>query len=49
MHAAEPYSEDTGRDTFNDSDGIYSADGELTLSMDGEAVVGLITLDVERA
>lgn len=48
MYAAEPYSEDTGRDTFTDSDGIYSADGELTLAMDGDAV-GLLTLDVERA
>ena len=48
-HAAAPYSEDTGRETFKDSDGIYSADGELTLSMDGDAVVGPITLDFERA
>jgi protocatechuate 3,4-dioxygenase beta subunit len=49
VHAGEPYSEDTGRDTFNDSDFLYAGEGELTLTMDGDAVLGLITLDVQRA
>ena len=48
VHAREPYSEDTGRDVYNESDGIYAREGELTLSEDGEDVVGLITLDVMR-
>lgn len=49
VYAGDPYSEDTGRDTFNDSDGIYAESGELTLSKDGETVAGLITLDVQRS
>jgi protocatechuate 3,4-dioxygenase beta subunit len=49
VYAGPPYAEDTGRDTFNDSDGIYAESGELTLSTDGDAVRGLITLDVETA
>ncbi len=49
VFAGPPYSEDTGRDTFNEDDGIYSASGELTLSRDGGDVIGLITLDVQRS
>ncbi len=49
VFAREPYSEDSGRDTFNETDGIYAESGELTLSEDGDDVVGLITLDVRRA
>ena len=45
VFARQPYSEDDGRDTFDESDGIYAASGELTLSRDGGDV---ITLDVER-
>ena len=48
VYARAPYSQDTGRDTFNEGDGIYAEQGELTLSEDGENVVGLITLDVRR-
>ena len=47
VFARQPYSDDDGRDTFNESDGIYAASGELTLSRDGGDVIGLITLDVE--
>lgn len=49
VYVREPCSEDTGRDTFNESDNIYVEEGELTLSEDGESVVGLITLDVKRS
>ncbi|HWI21859.1 MAG TPA: hypothetical protein VNT22_04495 [Baekduia sp.] len=49
VFAREPYSQDTGRDTFNETDSIYGSDGELTLSEDGDGVVGLITVDVQRA
>jgi len=48
VYAREPYSEDTGRDTFNESDNIYVEEGELTLTEEGKGVVGLITLDVKR-
>lgn len=49
VYAREPYSADTGRDTFNESDNIYVEEGELTLAEEGECVVGLITLDVKRS
>lgn len=49
IYAGAPYSEDTGRATFNDGDDIYVDGGELTLSMDGDDAVGLITLDVTRS
>jgi protocatechuate 3,4-dioxygenase beta subunit len=49
VFARAPYDRDAGGDTTNETDGIYSPQGELTLSRDGEDVVGLITLDVRRA
>jgi len=49
VYARAPYSQDTGRDTFNEGDGIYVKQGELALSEEGESVVGLITLDVRRS
>lgn len=49
VYAREPYSEDTGRDTFNDGDNIYARTGELSLAGNGASVVGLITLDVRRS
>jgi hypothetical protein len=49
IYAGEPYSEDAGRDTFNDGDNLYVDEGELTLTMDGNAAIGLITLDVKRS
>jgi protocatechuate 3,4-dioxygenase beta subunit len=48
VHGGEPYAENTGRDTFNDGDFLYVDEGELTLSMKGGTVIGLITLDVRR-
>ena len=49
VYARAPYNERTDRDTFNGSDGIYSGGGEMTLSMDGDEALGLITLDVQRS
>jgi protocatechuate 3,4-dioxygenase beta subunit len=49
VHALAPYNQDMGRDAFNDTDGIYAQSGELTLSMRGEDVRGVITLDVQRS
>ena len=49
VYAREPYVRAGGRDTTNESDGIYSEDLELTLREEGDGVLGLITLDVSRA
>jgi protocatechuate 3,4-dioxygenase beta subunit len=48
VFARAPYPQSPGRETDNESDAIYDERGELTLSRDGEAVIGLITLDVQR-
>lgn len=49
VFSLEPYASDTGRDAFNDSDSLYERSLELTLSKDGDAYLGLITVDVARA
>jgi protocatechuate 3,4-dioxygenase beta subunit len=49
VFSLEPYASDTGRDAFNDRDALYERSLELTLSKDGDAYLGLITVDVERA
>jgi protocatechuate 3,4-dioxygenase beta subunit len=48
VFARAPYNQDPGRDTFNETDGIYAESGGLTLSEEGDAVLGLITVDVQR-
>ena len=42
----EPYASHEGRTTFNENDGLYSEDLELTLSEKGGGYRGLITVDV---
>jgi protocatechuate 3,4-dioxygenase beta subunit len=49
VYERKPYSSRTGRDTFNDSDGIFDERTVLKLSKEGEGYLGLISLDVERA
>jgi protocatechuate 3,4-dioxygenase beta subunit len=49
VFSLEPYASDRGRDAFNDSDALYERSLELTLSKDGDAYLGLITVDVARA
>lgn len=49
VYAAKPYSTDPGRDAFNDSDSFYAEGSELTLSQDGDGVLGLMTFDVRQA
>jgi protocatechuate 3,4-dioxygenase beta subunit len=49
VYAAQPYAGDTGRDTFNDSDGIFSDDLVLTARRDGDGWLGLLTFNVRRA
>jgi hypothetical protein len=45
----DPYPGESNRDGFNNSDGLYSKDLELTLSKESDGYLGLITLDVARA
>jgi protocatechuate 3,4-dioxygenase beta subunit len=45
----DAYASASGRDAFNDSDGIYDRSLELTLSDEGDGHLGLITLDVASA
>lgn len=49
VYAAAPYAARGLPDTTNDADGFHTPEGELTLTRDGDAVLGLITLDVRRA
>ena len=47
VHAGAPYAEDAGRDVYNEDDGIYAEGLELTLSQDGDDVLGVMTFDVQ--
>jgi hypothetical protein len=49
VYAAEPYASDTGRDTFNTDDGIFSDETILIVSRDGDGYLGVINLDVKSA
>jgi protocatechuate 3,4-dioxygenase beta subunit len=51
VFARAPYTEDPGRDTFNEDDGIFDESLVMTLSEDGDAggVRGVLTFDVQRA
>jgi protocatechuate 3,4-dioxygenase beta subunit len=49
VYAAEPYASDTGRETFNDDDGIFQDETILSLSRDGTGWIGAINLDVRSA
>jgi len=49
VHADVPYSEDVGRDTFNEGDPFYARDLELTLSEAQDGVLGVMTFDVARS
>jgi protocatechuate 3,4-dioxygenase beta subunit len=49
VFAAEPYASHEGRTTFNENDGLYSEELELTLSKKGEGYRGLMTVDVASA
>ncbi len=49
VYAGAPYSEDTGRDTYNDTDSIYEDGLELSLTDDGDGVLGVMTFDVRRS
>jgi protocatechuate 3,4-dioxygenase beta subunit len=46
IYEESPYDEHAGRDTFNDSDGIFDAATLLTLSAEDDGYLGLITIGV---
>ena len=48
VYAEEPYASDSGRDVYNESDSIYEDGLELTLTEEGDGVLGVMTLDVQR-
>jgi protocatechuate 3,4-dioxygenase beta subunit len=51
VYQTAPYASRSGRDTFNDGDGIFSGAGEralLTLAKEGDGYRGVITLAVKR-
>lgn len=49
VYTAEPYASNGGRDTFNDTDGIFDQRLILTLSEEGDGYLGVITLGVDRS
>jgi len=49
VYAREPYSSATGRDTFNENDGIFDESLVMTSSRDGDGVLSLLTFNVRRA
>lgn len=49
VYKRAPYSQDPGRDTFNDTDGIFDKRLVLTLSEERGGYAGVMTFDVESA
>lgn len=49
VYANEPYASDTGRDTFNDNDGIFAEANLLKLTKEGDGYLGVINLDIKSA
>jgi protocatechuate 3,4-dioxygenase beta subunit len=49
VYARKPYSEDQGRDTFNDNDNIFDQSLLLDLSEEGNGYLGVISFDVQSA
>jgi protocatechuate 3,4-dioxygenase beta subunit len=49
VYATDPYAQSTGRDVFNDGDGIFSEDLLLDLAREGGEYVGVISFDVASA
>lgn len=49
VYASKPYSDDTGRDVFNDDDNIFDESLILKLSEEGDGTLGVISFDVQTA
>jgi protocatechuate 3,4-dioxygenase beta subunit len=47
VYQQPPYASDTGRDTTNETDGLFLADTVLTLSQEGDGYLGLLNMSVE--
>ena len=47
VFAAQPYAEHTGRDTFNDDDGIFEQSMLLKLTTDGDGYLGAIVFSAD--
>jgi protocatechuate 3,4-dioxygenase beta subunit len=47
VYEQEPYSSDTERDTFNDTDGVFDEQLLLDLSERDDGYLGLISFDVD--
>jgi protocatechuate 3,4-dioxygenase beta subunit len=49
VYAGEPYSQDTGRDTFNENDRIFDESLLLTLSREGDGYLGVMSIAAQSA
>jgi protocatechuate 3,4-dioxygenase beta subunit len=49
IYAETPYSQRSGRDTFNSDDSLFDESLLLTLTGNGEGVTGVLTFDVESS
>jgi protocatechuate 3,4-dioxygenase beta subunit len=49
VYKRDPYSQKTGRDVFNDNDGIFNEALVATAKPDGDGYLTLMTFDVEAA
>ena len=49
VYATKPYSEETGRDVFNEDDGIFDESLIVTTRKDGDGYLAAINFDVKRA
>jgi protocatechuate 3,4-dioxygenase beta subunit len=49
VYARKPYSDDQGRDTFNDNDNIFDSSLLLDLSKEGQGYLGVMSFDVQSA
>ena len=49
VYATDPYAARTGRDTFNDSDGIFDAGLIMTNAEQGDGYIGVMTFGVDTA
>jgi len=47
VYETAPYSDHTGRDTYNDGDGIFDSSGLMTVTKKGAGYLGLINLGVD--
>ena len=49
VYTNDPYAEHGGRDTINDTDGIFDAGLVMTLAERGDGYIGVMTFGVDSA